>query len=919
MNASRYYLLLFCFLTSLVCKSQPSKDSLVTAEFNGERIEQFVRILEQQTKYRFYYNPVEFDSFVVTLGVKAMPVHEVLKLAFRHTDFWANFDNENHVFLTKGLLILTALPKPGVPVATGTIKDRQLAKSSDRISLNQSFANERLYELGQKSQQEKGNTAAVTLFVVSAKTKEPITDGTINIDGKSQIAIINSNAVYEIMVPKGRHVLTVNSFGKKQAVRRLMVYGDGTLTVEMEEKIALLEDVLVSTQRNAGISRATMGVERLTIKSIKKIPVVFGEADVLRAILTLPGVKSVGEASTGFNVRGGGTDQNLILFNDANIYNPSHFFGFFSSFNPEIIKEVELLKSSIPAKYGGRLSSVLNITGREGNKSKYTGTAGIGLLTSRINLEGPIIKEKASFNFGARTTYANWLLKLLPETYKNSAASFYDINLLISHKINKKNDLSITGYVSGDKFRLNNDTTFGYQNKSVSIKWKHAFSDKLEAVFLTGYDRYSYNNTSEENVVNAYKMSFDISQINLKSDFTYTANAKHNLDFGISSIFYKLHPGSFVPVGSASLVSPVVIAPEQALESGVYLGDRYDVNKKLSLSSGVRYSIFNYIGPQITNIYAEGLPRDEGNLIHVSEKGPGNVIKTYHGPEFRFSAKYSITTNTSVKAGYTTLRQYIHMLSNTTAISPTDIWKLSDYNINPQFGDQVAFGLFRNFRNDSIETSVELYYKRLENILDYKSGAQLVLNPHIERDVMNTRGKAYGLEFMIKKKSGRLNGWFGYTFSRTLLKMDDERVGPVINKGRFYPANYDKPHDGTLVGNYILNYRFSVSLNVTYSTGRPITLPIGTYIYSGSERALYSDRNAYRIPNYFRADISMNIEGNHKIRKLTHNSFTIGVYNLTGRKNPYSVYYTSENGVINGYKLSVFGSAIPFINYNIRF
>jgi hypothetical protein len=414
-------------------------------------------------------------------------------------------------------------------------------------------------------------------------------------------------------------------------------------------------------------------------------------------------------------------------------------------------------------------------------------------------------------------------------------------------------------------------------------------------------------------------MSFDVNQLNFKSDFIYTLNPKHAIDFGVSTIYYKLHPGSFLGVGSGSLVVPNVTAAEQAIESAGYINDRYDINKKLSVVGGIRYSIFNYLGPQSVNVYAKGQPKDESSLLEKAKYERGKIIQTYQGPEVRFSAKYSIGKNASIKAGYNTLRQYIHMLSNTTAISPTDIWKLSDYNIRPQFGDQVSLGLFKNFGKDSIETSVEVYYKRLENILDYKSGAQLVLNPHLETDVINTRGKAYGVEFMIKKRTGKLNGWFSYTYSRTLLKMDDENIGPVVNKGQFYPANYDKPHDATFVGNYAVNHRFSLSLNVTYSTGRPITLPIGRYNYAGSQRALYSDRNEHRIPDYFRSDFSMNIEGNHKVHQLTHNSFTIGVYNLTGRKNPYSVYYTSENGVINGYKLSIFGSAIPFINYNIRF
>jgi len=441
----------------------------------------------------------------------------------------------------------------------------------------------------------------------------------------------------------------------------------------------------------------------------------------------------------------------------------------------------------------------------------------------------------------------------------------------------------------------------------------------MEGAFTAAYDRYTYENNSVKNKVNAYKMSFDINQLNVKYDFTYTFSKTHLLDFGVGSIYYKLHPGSFTPFDKESLVVPDVLQPEQALESAVYVGDRLDVNPKISLSTGLRYSMFNYLGANNVNTYAPNLPIDESSFIKTVPYKSGQFIKTYGGPEVRFSGRYSLTKSFSVKAGYNTLRQYIHMLSNTTSISPTDIWKLSDPNIKPQYGDQVSLGLFKNFKTDSIEMSVEVYYKRLQNYLDYKSGAQLVLNPHIETDVINTKGKAYGVEFMVKKKAGKLHGWLSYTYSRTLLKMDDPNAGTIINNGNFYPSNYDKPHDATLVGNYAINHRFSLSLNVTYSTGRPITLPIGRYYYGGSQRALYSDRNAYRIPDYFRSDFSMNIEGNHKVHQFWHNSWTIGVYNLTGRKNPYSVYFTSENGVINGYKLSIFGSAIPFINFNIRF
>jgi hypothetical protein len=361
------------------------------------------------------------------------------------------------------------------------------------------------------------------------------------------------------------------------------------------------------------------------------------------------------------------------------------------------------------------------------------------------------------------------------------------------------------------------------------------------------------------------------------------------------------------------------VEDEQAQESAIYFTHRFNPSNNLSINTGIRYSVFNYLGPNSVNYYAEGQPVNDDNRIDTKTFGKGKIINTYGGPEFRLSVRYSVSPSFSIKAGYNSQRQYIHMLSNTTAIAPTDIWKLSDPNIRPQKGDQVSLGFYKNLKSNTIETSVEVYYKRIRDYLDYKPGATLLLNPEIETDVINTRGKAYGVEFLVKKPGGKLNGWISYTYSRILLRSDDPDLGVLVNNGDWYPANYDKPHDITLTGNFRLTHRFSISLNSTYSTGRPITLPIGRYYYAGSQRVLYSDRNAYRIPDYFRTDFSINIDGNHKVNQKTHGSWTIGLYNLLGRRNPYSVYFVSEGGLINGYKLSIFGSVIPFINYNIRF
>jgi hypothetical protein len=504
-------------------------------------------------------------------------------------------------------------------------------------------------------------------------------------------------------------------------------------------------------------------------------------------------------------------------------------------------------------------------------------------------------------------------------TYKGSKVSFYDLNLMLSDKINEKNDLYFTGYMSSDESNLNTDTLYGYKNQNLSLKWKHTFNDKLVSTFTTGLDRYSYNNHSSKASTASYNLDFGIQQLNFKTDFNYFINSRHTLDFGLSTIRYRIDPGKYTPHGSESLVLPDILEREQAQESALYIGNRYDISPAFSVDFGLRYSMYNYIGPKKINEYLSGVPRDPANLTGSVNYKKGDIINTYHGPEARLSARYAVTEDFSVKAGYNTLRQYIHMLSSTTAISPTDIWKLSDPNIKPQYGDQVSFGLYKNFKANTIETSAEIYYKRLKDYLDYKSGSRIVMNHEIENAVFNTEGKAYGLELMIRKLTGKFNGWLSYTYSRTLLRQDDPNAGEIINNGDYYPSNYDKPHDVTLVSNFRISHRISFSFNATYSTGRPITVPIGKYYYSGSYRALYSDRNSYRVPDYFRTDISLNIDGNHRVNQATHNFWTFGVYNMTGRKNAYSTYFISENQEIKGYKLSVFGGVIPFINYNIRF
>lgn len=902
--------------------SAKGQNKLINGEFYNTRFADFVKQIEANNLYHFYYDETKLDSFIINIKIVDEPITKALQLIFNNTVYHYSIDASNHIFITKNSSLQTTLsPDFFKPDNKKDFSETEALQTEGvkKEKKKSAFTENKLFEIGSKSSVKKNN-AVLTGFVTDIKNGEALPGASLYIDSAYTGVITDRFGYYSLTVKPGIHTLEVSSLGMKEALRHIIIYADGKLNIELKDDIPSLKNVIITAERRSNIRSTQMGIERLSVKMIKDVPVVFGEADILKVVLTLPGVTSVGEASTGFNVRGGSSDQNLILFDDATVYNPSHLLGFFSAFNTDVVKSVELYKSVIPVKYGGRLSSVLDVATKDGNDKKISGSGGVGLLTSKFMLEGPLIKNKTSFIVGARTSYSNWLLKAIPNSaYSNSRASFYDANIHISHTVNSKNNLYLTGYLSSDNFRFDMDTTYKYGNKNIVVKWKHIFNNKLYSLISGGVDNYQYNVSSYTNPLTGYKLTYEINQTNFKADFTYRKDNKQSFNFGLNSIYYKLHPGSFLPYSNQSLVKPDVLPAEQALESAAYLGYQYNISSNFSLNAGIRYSIYNYLGPHNVYNYVTGLPRETATITDTVSYPSGKIIKTYQGPEYRISLRYVLPGDASIKLGYNTLRQYIHQLSNTISISPTDIWKLSDAYIKPETGSQYSIGFYKNFNSNNIETSLEFYYKDLNNMIDYKSGASVLLNHHIETDIINSKGKAYGAELLIKKLSGKLNGWLSYTYSRTFLKTNDPLAGETINKGSYYPASYDKPNTVNFISNYKFSHRLSMSVNVVYSTGRPITLPIAVFNSNGAQRLLYSDRNAYRIPDYFRTDVSVNLDGNHKIKQTFHNSWSFGIYNLTARKNVYSAFFVSENGHVKGYQLSIFGTAIPFISYNFRF
>lgn len=894
------------------------EDKALSGDFKNLKFDEFVVQIEKSTDYHFYYNPTWTDSLTVNLSVLRKTIPEILDEVFQNTELRFAVAKNHAIYVSLGQSLMTELPFDFFGEGEQMGNRKNIDQEYSPYEEIEKTKEEKLYTIGYKNANSK-TTANIAGYIRNVKTGEGVIGASIFIENPLVGVASDQFGYFSITLPKGRHELIIKSLEMKSTKRQVLVHSDGKLDIELLEDVTPLKEVVVESERDAQVLGLQMGLEKLDIKTLKQIPVALGEVDIFKAILTLPGVQSVGEGTVGLNIRGGASNQNLILYNDATIFNPSHLFGFFSAFNPDILKNVELYKSGIPAEYGGRLSAVLDVNTREGNKRKFSGSGGISPVTGRFSLEGPIFKDKTSFLIAGRSTYSDWLLSQIPSTtLNNSQASFYDLNLAISHQMNDKNTFYASGYISKDGFKLGSDTTYRYANQNASIKWKHVFGNKFYGILTGSYSGYDYSVTSENNPINAFQLAYSVQQANIKADFNYFLNSKHTINFGASTIRYKLAPGDFQPNGEESLVVPNILQNEQGQESAIYVGDNYEINPRLSIYAGLRYSIFQNVGPKDVFTYNPDVPKNENSIIDTVHYGTGDKVATYKGPEYRFSVRYTLGGNSSIKFGYNKMRQYLQMLSNTAAISPTDIWKLSDSYIKPQIGDQFSIGYYKNIKS-MFETSAEVYYKTMENFLDFKGGAKLILNHHIETDIVNATGKAYGAEFMIKKLSGKMNGWISYTYSRSLLQAKGSTTTESINQGKWYPSNYDKPNAVNLVGNYKFSRRFSVSLNMTYSTGRPITLPLAKYDLNGAKRLYYSDRNQYRIPDYFRTDIALNIEGNHKIKKLAHSSWTVAVYNLTGRDNAYSVYFVSQNGTINGYKLSIFGSQIPTITYNFKF
>ncbi len=922
-------LLFFLLAFQYNIQSQVISDK-VSVELKNANIKTAIQNIEQTSYFKFYYDEkwLESDSTSITKQYKEVRIAELLEDVFQNTNI-NFFVAENKVILTNNSIIYNELADDyfGIPLerdenglALAPVFYQQFDSVKKTNSRNPNKNIKDIILIGKEVKNQKKKSYILSGYVRGGKNKGGIANIVVKIPNTEFSTITDNDGHYKLQVPPGISTVETETFAYDKVSKKIMVYNDGTLNFMVVDNINQLDEVLINTNKSKNAKAAITGVTTIDAEGIKNVPLVLGERDILKVALTLPGIKTSGEGSSGYNVRGGKEDQNLFLLDNAVLYNPSHFFGFFTALNPYTTKKVDIYKGSIPAEFGGRLSSVFDITSKTGNFNKFEGEAGIGPATSNVMISTPIVKGKSSLVAGGRASYSNWILKSLDdEKLKNSQASFYDFILKYNHKINANNDIEATAYYSHDKFSVSSDSLYKYSNRLATLKWNHTFNEKNKGSLLFTNSEYRFNIDYQPDGVNAFDFGYKINDTQAALKMIYLYSEKHKISYGISTKLYGINPGYLNPKNPESILVPIEIDKERGLESAIYVGDNFKVTDKFLVDFGLRYSSFAALGKSTQRVYDENLPISDATVVETKTFGNNEVIKRYGGFEPRVAARYFITDDFSVRASYDKTYQYIHLLSNNTTQSPTDIWKLSDLNVKPESAQQFSLGLYKNLKNDELELSVEGYFKKSRNILDYKVGADLLLNHNIETELLQGDGKAYGIEVLLKKQVGRLNGWLGYTYSRSLIRLNSQFNEEKVNGGKFFASNFDKPHDFSAVLNYRITKRYSFSSDFIYQTGRPITYPVGKYDYGNAQYTVYSDRNKFRIPDYYRLDVGLNIEGNHKIKKLTHSFWNISVYNVLGRNNPYSVFFVTDKGQIKAYKTSIFSVPIPSITYNFKF
>ncbi len=756
------------------------------------------------------------------------------------------------------------------------------------------------------------------------KNNETLIGVNVVVKGTKIFTITNEYGFYSLTLPKGDYDINISYVSYETISEKIVLNQNLKKNYNLIESGEILQEVVISEKNKTNTRKPEMSVNKLSIATIKQMPVVLGEVDIIKSILFLPGVTNAGEGQSGFNVRGGGADQNLILLDEATIFNSSHLFGFFSVFNPDAIKDLKLYKGGIPARFGGRASSVLDIYQKDGNSKDFHLNGGIGLISSRLLAEGPIVKDKGSFLVGGRASYAHLFLKL--SNNKNSAY-FYDLNTKLNYKLNKNNSLFLSGYFGRDVFSINQSFTNTYGNSTLNLRWNHLYSDKLFSNLSMIYSDYYYGLNLD---FVGFNWNSGIKNYNLKYDFKYYLSDKIKLNYGANAIYYNFNPGTIEPSRDDSSINFKQLEKKYAFEPALYIDAEQKITDKINVEYGLRYSMFYRLGNSTVNLYANNQPVTFDNDLKIYEKatpigteyfGRNKTIANFNNFEPRFSAAYELNENKSIKVSYNRMVQYLQLISNTASPTPLDVWTPSDNYIKPQIADQFAVGYFANFKEDKYSLEVESFYKKIKNRMDYIDGADLIANEAIEQVILNGEMRSYGLEFMLRKNTGKFSGWIAYTLSRSEQRTPGRTANEIgINNGDWYKSAYDKMHNLAITSSYKFNKKWNFGANFVLQTGQPVTYPNGQYTYQGITVPSYGLRNENNLPLYHHLDISATLTPKHNANKNWKGEWVFSVYNLYGRKNAASISFrqNQDSGNNEAIRLSIFGM-VPAVSYNFKF
>lgn len=887
-------------IASAGAKAQNILDYIFDGSEQGKPIAEVFRSIEQQTSGRIYLLDEWVSQFPPMENHKGKSLRGVIDELFGDTDLSYISMYPNTVVLVKD---------PG----------RMLAY---RDAIREASRADREVERFVIGDRPNYSNRPVTIngTIIDSKSKEGLPGAILSIANSTLRATTDARGKFSLALKPGAYVMHCSYAKYEDRAIDLIAYDDGPLTIAMEMSSIQLQEIVIEDKAAVELTTQRIGQTNLLMSSLKRAPALLGEVDIIKQVQALPGVTTVGEAASGFNVRGGSVDQNLILYDGIPVFNTSHIFGFLSSFNPEAVGEVSFIRGGIPARYGGRASSVLDITSKEGSYKQWNGNAGIGMITSNVMINGPIRKEKTSVLASLRSTYSNWLVRSIRTDYGDlgrSSVYFYDGNANLFHTISSTTKLSITNYFSKDAFRLIGDSTFQWNNYQTSAKLDHSFVNGMNGEFVVGVGMYRYK-VINDNVRTASEHAYRMTTTVLRSSFSIEPN-DHQLNFGAELLHYGFQPGRLKPTSAESNTKRVSMEKQFSAETALFISDEKKLTESLTAEAGLRLPVFLSFGPSTQYRYEPG-PIIRSAVIDTARYGSGEISKAYAGLEPRLSLRLSTGQNSSLKFGYNRIYQYLHLVTNTTAVTPVDIWQPSDYFFKPQRADQVSLAYVQESQNKKISASIEGFYKINKNVADFKDGAQLTLNDHLETELLQGRGESYGIETFVSKNTGRLTYSINYTYSRAFRIVNGPTSTEQINNGKRYPANFDQPHIGNVSWKYNLTRRYFFTGYFTYHTGRPVTIPESAFAFENMYIAYFSGRNQYRIPDYHRLDLALVIEGSHRKQKRVQGHWVFSVYNVYGRKNPYAVFFKSTTqGVPKPYQLSIVGTALPSVSYNLKF